>query len=247
MESKSTISRRKLIKRTTAAGAALGGVALQAQSPGVLRGSNAGRKFRAYVTRGNTGSSVEELTLLPIQPRQVLVRIEACAPCYTTIPRALPQATGGPAANRGRAEVPNHAAVGVVEEIGALVKRVQKGDRVVVAGTSQCGQCFQCLHGDPDFCQFTFGGDVFPPFATAADGTPVAAQAGVGGSSELAAVTEEYCCPVFTDVPAIELSLLGDQLTSGLCGRYVPHEDRGRLERRRVWRRTSRHRGGASG
>ncbi|MBV8842827.1 MAG: alcohol dehydrogenase catalytic domain-containing protein [Bryobacterales bacterium] len=214
MESKS-ISRRKLIKRSAAAGAAISGVALQAQSPGVLRGSNAGRKFRAYVTRPGKGSAVEELTLLPVQPRQVLVRIEACAPCYTTVPRALPQASG--TANRGRAEIPNHAAVGVVEEIGALVKRVQKGDRVVVAGTSQCGQCYQCLHGDPDFCQFTFGGDVFPPFATASDGTAVAAQAGVGGSSELAVVTEEYLCPVFTSVPAVELSLLGDQLTSGFA------------------------------
>jgi S-(hydroxymethyl)glutathione dehydrogenase/alcohol dehydrogenase len=217
MDLKSAISRRKLMKRSAAAGAALSGVALQAQSPGVLRGTNAGRKFRAYVTRPGTGSAVEELTLLAIQPRQVLVRIEACAPCYTTVPRALPQAPAGSAPNRGRAEIPNHAAVGVVEEIGALVKRVQKGDRVVVAGTSQCGQCYQCLHGDPDFCQFTFGGDVFPPFATASDGTAVAAQAGVGGSSELAVVTEEYLCPVFTDIPAVELSLLGDQLTSGFA------------------------------
>ena len=39
-------------------------------------------------------------------------------------------------------EVPNHCGFGVVEEVGPLVKRVQKGDRVVVAGTSQCGQCF---------------------------------------------------------------------------------------------------------
>lgn len=216
--SRRPISRRKLVKRTVAAGAALSGVALQAQQgPGVLRGSNAGRKFRAYLTRPGAGSSVEELTLLPIQPRQVLVRIEACAPCYTTVPRALPQAPAGPGAGRGRVEVPNHAAFGVVEETGALVKRVEKGDRVVVAGTSQCGQCYQCLHGDPDFCQFTFGGDVFPPFATASDGTPVVAQAGVGGSSELAVVTEEYLCPVFTSVPAVELSLLGDQLTSGFA------------------------------
>jgi S-(hydroxymethyl)glutathione dehydrogenase / alcohol dehydrogenase len=217
MESKSAISRRKLMKRTLAAGGAISGVALQAQSPGVLRGSNAGRKFRAYVTRPGAGSAVEELTLLPIQPRQVLVRIEACAPCYTTIPRALPQAPAGAASNRGRVEVPNHAAMGVVEEVGALVKRVEKGDRVVVAGTSQCGQCYQCLHGDPDFCQFTFGGDIFPPFATAMDGAPVVAQAGIGGSSELSVVTEEYLCPIFTSLPAVELSLLGDQLTSGFA------------------------------
>src|SRR5215469_14446695 len=102
MDLKTAISRRKLMKRSAAAGAALSGVALQAQSPGVLRGTNVGRKFRAYVTRPGSGSAVEELTLVAIQPRQVLVRIEACAPCYTTVPRALPQPAPGAAANRGR-------------------------------------------------------------------------------------------------------------------------------------------------
>ena len=55
-----------------------------------------------------------------------------------------------------RAYVPNHCGFGVVEEIGPDVKRVQVGDRVIVA-------------------------------------------------------YEEYCVPVFTDLPAAELTLLGDQ------------------------------------
>jgi S-(hydroxymethyl)glutathione dehydrogenase/alcohol dehydrogenase len=225
MAGKSSSSRRKLLKQAAAAGSSIaalrGGIAFaQAQAPAVLRGSNAGRTFRAYVSRTGLGSAVEDLTLLPIQPRQVLVRVEACAPCYTTIPGALGQARPAgapPPPNAPRAQVPNHATVGVVEEVGPLVKRVQPGDRVVVAGTSQCGQCYQCLHGDPDYCQFTFGGDIFPPFARAADGTPVIAQAGIGGMSQFTVTTEEYCCPVFTSIPSVELSLLGDQLTSGFA------------------------------
>jgi S-(hydroxymethyl)glutathione dehydrogenase / alcohol dehydrogenase len=222
---KPSLSRRKALQQAVAAGsgvAALGGVAF-AQAPAALRGSNAGRKFRAYVTRAGVASAVEELTLLPLQPRQILVRVEACAPCYTTIPGSLgrlaaPAPPGAPPPpNPPRAQVQNHANVGIVEEIGPLVKRVEKGDRVIVAGTSQCGQCYQCLHGDPDYCQFTFGGDQFQPFARAGDGTPVIAQAGIGGMSELTVTTEEYCCPVFTSVPPVELSLLGDQLTSGFA------------------------------
>jgi S-(hydroxymethyl)glutathione dehydrogenase/alcohol dehydrogenase len=218
-------SRRKLLKHaaTGGIGAVLGnGVALaqRAQAPAVLRGSNAGRKFRGYVTRPGKGSAVEELTLLAIQPRQVVVRVEACAPCYTTVPGALaapqPPRPGAPP-NAGRIQVPNHANVGIVEEIGPLVKRVQVGDRVIVAGTSQCGQCFQCLSGDADYCQFTFGGDVFPPFATSSDGVPVAASVGIGGMSELTVAFEEYCCPVFTSLSPLELSLLGDQLASGFA------------------------------
>ena len=89
-----------------------------------------------------------------------------------------------------RAEVPNHCGFGVVLAIGPMVKRVQVGDRVVVAGTSQCGQCYQCLHGRPDYCQFTSfsnapGVEPFPPFAQLTDGTRVYAQAGIGGMSEL--------------------------------------------------------------
>jgi S-(hydroxymethyl)glutathione dehydrogenase/alcohol dehydrogenase len=173
------------------------------------------------VTRPGKGSAVEELTLMPIHPRQVLVRVEACAPCYTTIPGALAQAPpprpGAPALppNARRTQVPNHATVGIVEEVGALVKRVEVGDRVVLAGTPQCGQCFQCLQGDPDYCQFLVG--PFAPYAAAADGTPVMAQAGIGGMAELTVTDEEYCCPIFTSLPAAELSLLGDQLTSGFA------------------------------
>ena len=213
-----------MLKRALAGSAVLGGAALaqQVQAPAVVRGANSGRKFRGYVSRLGMPSAVEELTLLPLQPRQVLVRVEACAPCYTTIPGALgrtrpPAPPGGLPPNAPRAQVPNHATVGIVEEAGPLVKRVQAGDHVIIAGTSQCGQCYQCLHGAPDYCQFTFGGEVFPPFATASDGSPVVAQAGIGGMSELTVTTEEYCCPIFTSVPPVELSLLGDQLTSGFA------------------------------
>jgi S-(hydroxymethyl)glutathione dehydrogenase/alcohol dehydrogenase len=226
MAVKSSLSRRKALTRAAVAGsgAVLGGMAFaqQAQAPAAPRSSNVGRKFRAYVTRPGMASAVEELTLLPIDPRQVLVRVEACAPCYTTIPGALaktppPRPAGAPPLppNARRAQVPNHATVGIVEEVGPLVKRVQAGDRIVIAGTSQCGQCFQCLQGDPDYCQFLIG--PFPPYATAADGTPIIAQAGIGGMAELTVTNEEYCVPIFTSLPAAELSLLGDQLTSGFA------------------------------
>src|ERR1041385_2504443 len=46
--------------------------------------------------------------------------------------------------------------------------------------------------------------------------------------SEVMAVYEEYCVPVFTDVPAAQLTLLGDQLTSGFCaGQSLLHFEPG--------------------
>jgi S-(hydroxymethyl)glutathione dehydrogenase / alcohol dehydrogenase len=229
------VSRRQLLRSGAAAlggsAALLGGAAPGAQSaqaPAVLTGTQTGRTFRGLV-RHDAALDVQELRLLPIDPRQVVIRSEAVAPCYTIVRGALATT---PAA---RAAVPNHCGFGVVEAVGATVKRVQVGDRVVVAGTSQCGQCYQCLQGRPDYCQFTFfsnaaGVDAFPPFAELRDGTRVYAQAGIGGLSEVMTVFEEYCVPIVSDLPAAELTLLGDQLASGFAAghadmRFEPGSD----------------------
>jgi hypothetical protein len=107
-----------------------------AQAPGLVTGTQTGRPFRGLVRHANT-LDVQEMRLLPIDPRQVVIRSLAVAPCYTIVRGAL---STSPAR---RAEVPNHCGFGVVEAVGPMVKRVQIGDRVVVAGTSQCGQCYQ--------------------------------------------------------------------------------------------------------
>src|SRR5689334_18305721 len=210
------LSRRKMLKRAAAAGgvaATAGGVAfvpqvVTGQAPAQLTGSQTGRRFRAFVRHG-TGASVEELRLLAIQPREVVVRTQASAVCYTIVGGALATTAVQ------QASIPNHSGMGVVEAIGPLVKRVQIGDRVVVPGTPQCGVCYQCLHGRADWCQFL---DTAPahPIAEMTDGTPVSEGASLGGLSEIMVVPEEYCCPVFTDLPAEQLTLLGDTVGTGL-------------------------------
>ncbi len=203
------LSRRKMLKRAAAAGAALAPQVVTGQAPAQLTGTQTGRRFKAFVRRG-TGASVEELKLLPIQPREVVVRSQASAVCYTIVGGAL--STN----NVAQASIPNHSGMGVVEAIGPLVKRVQVGDRVVVPGTPQCGQCYQCLHGRADWCQFL---DTAPahPLAEMSDGTQIFEQASLGGLSEIMVVPEEYCCPVFTDLPGEQLTLLGDTVGTGLA------------------------------
>src|SRR5215470_17330720 len=101
------ISRRPISRRMMLGAAA--GIAPQiasAQAPAQLNGTNAGRRFKAFVRRG-TGASVEELRLNAIQPREVLVRTQASAVCYTIVGGALATT------NVPRASIPNHSGMGI--------------------------------------------------------------------------------------------------------------------------------------
>ena len=197
----SGISRRDVIKK----GGAAAGVALAPQAVLAQRG---GRTFRALVRYGTT-AKVETLTLLPIQPREVLVRTQASGVCYTIV--------GGLLGTRNvtSASIPNYSGMGVVEEIGPLVKRVQGRSRDR-AGNAAVRAVLRMPHGRADWCQFL---STKPAHAIAAmaDGTPVNEDGALGGLSEVMVVPVEYCCPVFTDLPAAELTMLGDTLGTGLA------------------------------
>ena len=218
MPKKPVVSRRSVLRQGLAAAAGGGAGALlgrppeaAAEIPGprAQATSTAGQSFRAFV-RYRDGVSVEELRLLPIQPREVVIRTEASMACYSITPFALRTN------NYARPTIMNHSGMGVVEEVGPMVKRVQPGDRVIVAGTPQCGQCYQCLQGRADHCQWLSGVDVHP-VAEMADGTGVVEMSGIGGISDMMVVTEEYCCPVFTGVPAAGLAMLADTSGTGLA------------------------------
>ena len=144
------ISRRKMIAKAAAAmgggaAAVVGGSTVAAQSlpSAAPPPSQSGKTFRAYV-RFATGASVQTLKLLPIAPRQVVVRSEAAQICYTTTTQGLG------AGEATQAVIPCHGGVGTVVEVGSHVDRVQVGDRVIVAGQAQCGACYNCLRGRAD-------------------------------------------------------------------------------------------------
>ncbi len=213
-----SVSRRSMLKKTAAAvggGAATllgGGAATAGQAgtaPAVQTPSAAGQRFRAFVRFG-TGASVQELKLLPISPRQVVVKTEAAQICYTTTAQGL-----GTAAVM-QALIPGHGGVGTVIEVGPMVARVQVGDRVIVAGGTECGQCYHCLHGRADRClRANGGGTPNQPIAEMRDGTKVAGFR--GGCSELMVTFEDSCVPVFTKVSSVELAMLHDVGMVGLA------------------------------
>jgi S-(hydroxymethyl)glutathione dehydrogenase / alcohol dehydrogenase len=215
--SKTSASRRRILKAAAAAvggGAStlLGSQGAAAQAPtSALSGtpSSAGRLFRAFVRFG-TGASVQELKLLPLGPTQVVVRTEAAQICYTTTGPALATTQAA------QALIPGHGGVGTVLEVGSMVKRAQVGDRVIVAGGTQCGECYHCLHGRADRCLMANGGgDPNAPIAEMRDGTKVTGFR--GGCAELIVAFENACVPVFTKVSSIELAMLHDVGMVGLA------------------------------
>ena len=178
-----------------------------AESQRQFAGKTTGMTFRALVRHG-TSLTMETLTMRPLHPQQVVIRNQAAQTCYTTT-AALN--TANTVAN---ANVAGHGGVGIVEEIGSQVRRVQVGDQVVMSITPQCGSCANCLNGRADICAML--GRPAIPSATMSDNTPVLMANGPSGYSEYLVTWEEFVIPVFTRVPPAELSLLACVSACGL-------------------------------
>jgi S-(hydroxymethyl)glutathione dehydrogenase/alcohol dehydrogenase len=154
---------------------------------------------------------VEDVDLREPGATEVVVRIAAVDVCITDALSARGDVAAAPPTILG------HAAAGVVEATGAAVARVRVGDRVVVAGTPECGECFYCVRDRPDQCVEMLGG-ILPPrvVATRADGTAIHADGGVGAFAERMVVRESGVVPVESDLSDEHLSLLGCGVTSGV-------------------------------
>lgn len=206
------ISRRGLLKSGVVAAAA--GTAMGSQARGVLAQGQGGavvtgRTFRAWISRGaGPGrTTLQDVRLRPIAGRQVVVRTEACNLCYSNVGAVLGIGGGGGGA---RALIQGHGGVGVVEEVGPEVRRVQVGDRVCVSGTPQCGACYHCLRGRADVCQLLGrnGPADLVPVADMSDGTPVYANSHIGGLAELMVTFEEWVVPVVTEAAPADLGMV---------------------------------------
>ena len=217
------VTRRNVLKAAAVAGGGaaatlITGDVLAAQAPAVATGSQAGRRFRAFVVGANApgtsiqaaNAAVQTVTMRALDDDRVVVRTEACQCCYTIVGQAV--------ANYQPARILGHGAVGIVEAIGARVRRVRVGDRVIVANTPYCGQCYTCLRGRPDRCQMLpNAGNPMLPIGTLPDGSDVVQHNNEGGFAEVMIPYEWYCMPVPASdrVSAVELSMLG---CVGACG-----------------------------
>src|SRR5687768_10777922 len=91
--------------------------------------------------------SIEEVTLAPPKPVELLVRIAGAGLCHSDLsvingdrPRPVPMALG-------------HEAAGEVLECGPGVRDLAPGDRVVMVFVPSCGGCVPCCEGRPALCE----------------------------------------------------------------------------------------------
>ena len=85
-----------------------------------------------------------------VDPTDAIVRITSTAICGSDL--HLYEVLG-PFLDTG--DVLGHEPMGIVEEVGSAVRRIKKGDRVVVPFTISCGTCFFCERTEFSLCDTT--------------------------------------------------------------------------------------------
>jgi aryl-alcohol dehydrogenase len=107
-------------------------------------------KIKAAVVRQRAALfQIEDVELDDPREDEVLVRIAGCGLCHTDL-AARDQLTPAPLPI-----VLGHEGSGVVEKVGARVRKVEPGDHVVLSFLS-CGACAYCRKGMPSLCVIGF-------------------------------------------------------------------------------------------
>lgn len=175
-------------------------------------------KIKAAVVREKSGPFVlEEIELGDPRDDEVLVRIVASGLCHTDLvardqymPVPLPVVLG-------------HEGAGIVERVGARVKKVAPGDHVVSSYLS-CGSCSSCVTGRPAYCLNFFPCNIS---GFRMDGSPTMSQKGrvVHGSffgqssfATHAIVSERNIVKVSDEASLEKLAPLGCGIQTGAGG-----------------------------
>jgi S-(hydroxymethyl)mycothiol dehydrogenase len=91
--------------------------------------------------------AVEEITIDPPGPGEVLIKLAASGVCHTDLTVKMLKGNGMPFPI-----VLGHEGAGYIEEVGDGVTHLKAGDPVVIAYRAPCDQCPACRRGDPRHC-----------------------------------------------------------------------------------------------
>jgi alcohol dehydrogenase len=157
---------------------------------------------------------VQDVDLDGPGPGEVLIKIAAAGLCHSDLsvingdrPRPLPMVLG-------------HEASGVVEEVGAGVDDLVRGDHVVCVFVPSCGHCDPCSQGRPALCEpgaeHNGKGDLLTgEFRLHRAGNRVHHHCGISCFAEYATVSRRSLVKVQKDVPLHIAALMGCAVLTG--------------------------------
>jgi len=160
--------------------------------------------------------TIETLELKSPGPGEVLVKMAAAGLCHSDLsvingdrPRPTPMALG-------------HEAAGVVEEPGAGVTDLKRGDHVVLIFIPSCGHCMPCAEGRPALCEKGAASNTAGTLLSGerrlfrGDGTPVNHHMGTSAFAEYAVVSRYSLVKIDPELPLDEAALFGCAVLTGV-------------------------------
>ncbi len=159
---------------------------------------------------------IEEVSLMPPQRGEVLVRIAATGVCHTdayTLSGKDPEGLFP--------VILGHEGAGIVEAVGEGVTSVAPGDHVIPLYTPECGHCKFCLSGKTNLCQairVTQGKGLMPDGTTRfyKNGQPIFHYMGTSTFAEYTVIAEISLAKISKAAPLEEVCLLGCGVTTGM-------------------------------
>jgi len=86
-------------------------------------------------------------------PTDVIIKVTSTTICGSDLHMYVNEVPGVAVMKSG--DILGHECMGIIDDVGAGVKKLKKGDRVVVSAIISCGQCEFCKNMQPSLCDTT--------------------------------------------------------------------------------------------
>jgi S-(hydroxymethyl)glutathione dehydrogenase / alcohol dehydrogenase len=170
----------------------------------------------AVLHQARSPLAIEQVSAAPLGPLDVLVRVRAAGLCHTdlevidgSLRYPMPMVLG-------------HEAAGVIEEVGPAVRKLRKGDHVILSWNPHCGHCFYCDRDLPILCEdYLAKGPLGVQFdgeskARLKSGAELKHLMFLGAFGEYCIVPEQQAVAVTKDLPFDRACLIGCGVMTGV-------------------------------
>jgi len=169
--------------------------------------------MKALVASENDKYSVEEVTLDPPKPGEIVIKMAATGVCHSdlsvingTIPLPKPIVLG-------------HEGAGIVHELGEGVANFAVGDHVILSFVPACGSCFFCEQQQPQFCNAGAPNGMMLDGTSRVhrkDGTDLGVMQFLGCMAEYAVVPAISAQKIDASIPLDKAALVGCGVMTGV-------------------------------